>query len=285
MTAASRTILIITQAVVSTLAGFIVACVTGRAGGCIAGRRPGDDLGIGSVTPGAGKVAAVIQWLVRQAGVTVIGRHPRDCRMAQTALLSSVKVIRILTRCRRAVVARGTRTQYLRVIDSNDGRPHGRAVAVLADVRGLRVLRTLARRIGAVVAARAVAGDIRVVEIRRPPRDRRVTVIAVVAARDVRRVLARSRDTIMAGAAGTEDLGVVDSQYWRPHSGRVAVLADVRCRHVLEILARCVIAVMAANAVARDIRVIDGRGQPARCRVTVVAAIGSRYVRRVLAGG
>ena len=54
---------------------------------------------------------------------------------------------------------------------------------------------------------------------------------------------------------------------------------------MLQVLARRVIAVMAADAVAHYGRMVDGCRQPAGCRVTVVAAIAGRYVRRVLAGG
>ena len=68
----------------------------------------------------------------------------------------------------------------------------------------------LARRIGAVVAADAIARDIDVIEVRRNPRNRCMTVIAVVAARDVRRVLARGGVAVVTGEAGPEDLRVVN---------------------------------------------------------------------------
>ena len=67
----------------------------------------------------------------------------------------------------------------------------------------------LARRVGAVVAADAIARDINVIEVRRDPRNRCMAVVAVVAAGDVRRVLARGRIAVVAGEAGPEDLRVV----------------------------------------------------------------------------
>ena len=165
------------------------------------------------MAPRAGKVAAVIQWFVRQAGVTVIGRHPRNCVVAQTAFLGRIEVTRVLACSRRAVVTRGTGSQYLRVIDRQYWRPYRWAVAVRADVRCLWVLCALAGCISTVMAAHAVAGDVRMVEIRRQPGDRRMTVIAVIAARNMRRVFAGCDDTVVTGSAGAEDLGVVDGRH------------------------------------------------------------------------
>ena len=63
-------------------------------------------------------------------------------------------------------------------------------MAGLAGVRGRCVGWVLARRVGAVVAAEAVSGDVHVIEIRRYPRDGGVTIIAIIAALYVRRMLA-----------------------------------------------------------------------------------------------
>ena len=71
--------------------------------------------------------------------------------------------------------------------------------------------RVLAGRVGAVVAADAVARDIHVIEVGREPGDGCMAVVAVVAARDVRRVLARGSVAVVTGEAGSEHLRVVDN--------------------------------------------------------------------------
>lgn len=82
-------------------------------------------------------------------------------------------------------------------------------MAVLADVAGADVGRTLARRLDPVVAADAVARDVYVVEIRGDPRRGRVAVVTGVATRDMRRILAGGDDAVMARAASAEHLQVV----------------------------------------------------------------------------
>ena len=89
-------------------------------------------------------------------------------------------------------------------------RPDDRAVAVLADVSGLHVRRTLACGVAAIVATRTIVNDVGMVEGRRCPCNGRMAVVAVVAATDMRRVLAGRCHAVKTGTAGTEDLGVVD---------------------------------------------------------------------------
>ena len=72
----------------------------------------------------------------------------------------------------------------------------------------------LARRIGAVVTADAVVGDVGVIEIRRYPGNRRMTVVAVVAARDMCRVFASRDGPVVTGDAGAEHLCVIDRVGW-----------------------------------------------------------------------
>ena len=76
--------------------------------------------------------------------------------------------------------------------------------------------RVLAGRVGAVVAADAIARDIHMIEIRRDPRNRCVAVVAVIAARYVRRVLARSPIAVVACIAAAKHLCVIDGEYRRP---------------------------------------------------------------------
>jgi len=63
-------------------------------------------------------------------------------------------------------------------------------VAVFADVAGLDVRRGLARCLGTVMAAEAIARDIDVIEVRGHPAGCRMAVIAVVAACNMSRILA-----------------------------------------------------------------------------------------------
>lgn len=70
-------------------------------------------------------------------------------------------------------------------------------MAVLADVAGLYVCRGLARGLGSVVAAEAIARDIDVIEVRGHPTGCRMAVIAVVATGDMRGILAGRGCTVM----------------------------------------------------------------------------------------
>ncbi len=79
--------------------------------------------------------------------------------------------------------------------------PCERAVAGAAVQIRLHVLRRLARRQRAVVAAHARCGDPLVIEARRQPGEDRVAVLAGIVARDVRRPLARRQRAVVAACA------------------------------------------------------------------------------------
>ncbi len=157
-------------------------------------------------------------------------------------------------------------------------------MAVFTDIAGLHVRRTLAGCVRAVVATRAIARDIHVIEVRGQPANGRVTVVAVVAAIDMCRVLAGCRDAVMTRAASAQNLRVIDRKYGRPDVRRMAVFAHVTCLYVCRSLAGRLRAVMAAEAVPCDIDVVEIRGQPASCRVTIVTVIAARDVGRMLTG-
>lgn len=55
------------------------------------------------------------------------------------------------------------------MVNGGDRRPHTAAMAVLADVGGLHVQRSLAGRVSAIVTTEAVVDDIGMIEIRRHP--------------------------------------------------------------------------------------------------------------------
>lgn len=101
--------------------------------------------------------------------------------MAVVAVVATVNVRWMLANRCRAVMTRATRTQHLRMVHRIDRFPHVCGVAIFADIGRLHVLRPLACGVCAVVAAKAVAGNIDVIEVSRDPASRRVAVLAVIA--------------------------------------------------------------------------------------------------------
>lgn len=217
--------------------------------------------------------------------MTVIGLRPVVCVMAQTAFLCRIKVILVLAGCRSTVVTRRAGSEHLGVVDSHHWRPNSRAVAVLADVCGLRVLRMFASRIATVMAAYTIVRDIRMVENRGYPAGGRVTIVAIIAALYMRRVLAGCRSAIVARYTTADDVRVIDREHRRKYVGRVAVLADVACRYMLRMFARRVSAVMTAHTISGDIRVVKRCGRPARCCMAVIAVVATGDMVRMFAGG
>jgi len=120
--------------------------------------------------------------LVRQRRVSIVRGSPCIGRVAHITRYGRVEVARILTRRRHAVVTGRARPQHLGMVNGKNRREHIRGVAVFTHVRSLYVCRVLTGRVCAVMAAKAIARNIHVIEIRRQPRDSAVTVIAVVAA-------------------------------------------------------------------------------------------------------
>ncbi len=84
------------------------------------------------------------------------------------------------------------------MIDAIGRRPHNVVVTVFAYIAGVDVCRVLAGCAGAVVATRAIAGNIDMIEIRRNPADGCVAVAAIIATCYMRRVLAGRGGTIVA---------------------------------------------------------------------------------------
>ena len=144
--------------------------------------------------------------------------------------------------------------------------------------------RVLARSVGAVVAADAIARDIDVIEIRGEPGDGRMAVVTVVAARDMRRVLARGGVAIVAGSAGPEDLGMVDHVSRRKCHVVVAVLAYVARVDMRGVLTRGLHAIMTIDTVARDVGVIKIGWSPRDSGVAIVTIVAARDVGRMFAG-
>ena len=111
-----------------------------------------------------------------------------------------------------------------------------------------------------------------------------MTVIAGIAAGDMGWVFANRSQAVVARTARANDLGVINGHNRCKYIGRVAILADIGRINVPDILAGCLGAIVAAYAVAHDIQVVEIRRHPAKRAVTVVAAIATGDMSRILAG-
>jgi len=112
-----------------------------------------------------------------------------------------------------------------------------------------------------------------------------VTVITGIAAIYMCRVFAGGRDAIVTGAAAADDLRVINRKHGRPDVRGMAVFTDIAGLQVRRTLAGRFHTVMAACTVSGDIDVVEVGGQPARCRMTIVAGIATRNMCRILSGG
>jgi len=223
--------------------------------------------------------------VIDDVDVVEIGRQPGDRRVAVVTVVAAIDMARVLPSGCDAIMAGSTSAYDLGVIDRKHGCPDIRRMAVLTDVGGLHMGRSFAGRIRAVMAAHAIASDIDVIEVCRQPARSRVTVVAVVATGDVRRVLAGGRDTVVTGTAGAQYLCVIDRKDGRPDVRRMAIFTDIACLQVRRTFSGRFDTVMAADAVARNVDVVEVGGQPAGCRVTVIAVGAAGDMRRVFAGG
>lgn len=130
-------------------------------------------------------------------------------------------------------------------------------MAVFADIGRLNMREVLARSVGAVVAAGAIARDIDVIEIRGQPGNRRVTVITIGAARNMLCILAGRSYAVMTGAAATQHLRMVDRVNGRPDIRVMAVFANIGCLNMRKALAGGFDTVMATDTITSDSHVIE----------------------------
>jgi len=179
--------------------------------------------------------------------------------VAVVAVIAAGDVRRVFTGRGDAVMTRTARAHYLRVVDRIRGRPYIGVVAIFADVAGLDMIRRLAGGAHTVMAAKAVADNIYMIEGCRSPSNGRVTIIAGVAAGDVRWVFTGRGNAVMTRTACADHLRMVNGKYGRKHIGVVAVFADIAGLDMIRRLAGSVHAVMAVDAVADDIYVIEVR--------------------------
>ncbi len=206
----------------------------------------------------AGRINAIvaIHAIAGDIQVVKIRRQPGDRRVAVIASITAGDMCGVLTGRCDAVVTGTTGSNHMHVIDSICGRECAGVVAIFTDITCLNVSQILACRIGAVMAATAVAGNVRVVENRRQPGDGRVAVVAIIAARNVCRVFAGGCYAIMTGSAGPDYLRVIDRVSGYPDIRRMAIFTDVAGLDVRCILTGGIGAVVAGDTIAGDIQMI-----------------------------
>lgn len=164
-------------------------------------------------------------------------------------------------------------TDDLIVIDRFHRFPGAAAVAVLAIVRGRRVIGTLA--IFAITIVATIAADViaAVLEIGRRPTTGAMAEIAGVVADNVILRLTVRHGTVVATGAGTDDLIVINPDHRRPIAVAVAILACVGGRHVGIVFSRLRSTVMTAETVAGHLTVFKGRWDPLIGRMAKIAGI------------
>jgi len=175
-------------------------------------------------------------------------------------------------------VAGRTGTDDVAVIDAGDRDPAAGAVAVLTDTVGLDVCGVLAGGIGAIVASRAVAGNVGVVKDRTVPTGGVMAVFTDIAITQVAGVLASGRGTVVAGEAGADDVGVSNPDDWNPAAGAVAVFTQGIGLYMVAVLAGGGAAVVAADTITGHVSVIKSCAAPARRSVAVAAVVAAGHV-------
>ena len=156
-------------------------------------------------------------------------------------------------------------------------------MAVLANIAGRYVINRFTGRVRTVVTTTAIAGNTRVIESRWNPTIGRMTIVTIIAARKVRWMLTCCDSAVMTRRAGANDLGMIDHHCWLKERCAMAIFADIAGQYVILILPCRVGAIVTTNAVARNVQVIERRWNPAIGRMTVVASVATRDMRRVLA--
>ena len=164
--------------------------------------------------------------------------------------------------------------------------PDGRRVTVGTVLCCWQMIGRLATCLGTVVARRAGANGIRMVEsLGRCESDGAVAILTGVGRCEVGRVFARSCGAIMAGEAITGHARVVEAGC-RPHSRRVTVGTVLRGRQMVGGFAAGLGAVMARRACSDGICVVESLGwREGDGAVAVLAGVGGSEVRGILAGG
>jgi len=158
------------------------------------------------------------------------------------------------------------------------------AVAVLTRIGAQNMLRMLAGRRGAIVAAGAIARHIGVIEVRRHPAIGSMAALAITSTLDMLWMLAHCCRAVVTAAASADDLRMINPNHRCPCRVAVAVFADIGAQHMLRVFTGRRGAIMAADAIACYIRVIEVRRHPAIGGMTSLAVVAARDMLRILAG-
>ena len=233
---------------------------------------------------GALEIAAVIQWLVKQAAMHIDMWNPGRRCVAVIALMNGIEVPEIRARCCGAIVAGRTNANYVVVIDRRRRRPGRRRMAVFAHGTGIHVIDGFAGGNGAVMTFVAIPGDIHMVEIGRYPGHCCMAVITVITAGDVSRMFAGRDQAVMARRTDSKYLCVIYCVDRCPENIVVAVLANIGCVDMSRMFTGGTCAVMTINAIARDVGMVEVRWNPRRGCVAVIAIVAAGNVRYVFAG-
>lgn len=110
-----------------------------------------------------------------------------------------------------------------------------------------------------------------------------MAIVAVITAAYMRQVFSDRGHAVMTGSTGTQYLRVINGERGCPDVRVVAVLAHIRCRNMRVALANSLYAVVTTDAISGNADVVEIGGQPTGGRMTIVAGIAARNVRRVLA--
>ena len=199
-------------------------------------------------------------------------RFPCVRRVTSIAVLARNKMPGWLALGRAAVVAARATAGDIGMIKVGR-QPRDRRMAGVAFTGSWQVLRMLAGRDSAVVAATAGSRHyVCMIEHGRNPAIGRMAVVAVVAARNVICGFAFGDAAVVTGAAGADYLRVIDPDDGFPCSRAMTIFADVRRAYVIGPLALGDAPVVATEAVASEIVVIKGSRDP-RCRVVAILAV------------
>lgn len=142
--------------------------------------------------------------------VVEIRRGERGRRMAVVATVAAFDMSRVLARRCHTIVTTDASAEHLLVIDLSYRSERNDGMTVLTNRRRCHMVYGLADRFEAVVAARAVASDVVMIEIGRDESDGGMTPVARVAALNMRRSFADRRHVIVTADAATDHLRMID---------------------------------------------------------------------------
>lgn len=116
----------------------------------------------------AGSVATVMaaEAIVHDVCVVKVGRRPCDGGVTVIAVIAAGNVLWVFARCGRAIMTRATRANHLCMVNGVRWYPNCWVVTVLAYIACLDVCRMFTGRIHAIVAIKAIARNVYVIEIR-----------------------------------------------------------------------------------------------------------------------